>query len=197
MIVGDPHRPATERRGPGDRDVTTQRDEDAGARPLCRGERGAVSGERLRRRTQIELHTGRDPDRSAILVQLDESPAGSRRESHCAAPVSPADDRERPVVAGESEPAADGRVDQPAGCRGSSQRDAHGLEEITPGLELFALGSIQPRQLGVVTEPAARAIDSLELAHELRRASASAASSVVQSNAAEPSAARAAHAAAI
>ena len=58
---------------------------------------------------------------------------------------------------------------QPAGCSRSAQRDAHGLEEITAGRERFALGAIQLRQLGVVTEAAARAIDSLELAHEFRR----------------------------
>ena len=88
VVVGDANRPAGEWWLAGDRDVSTQEDEDAAAR---RGEsraRGSIGGKRFGRRAEV-VHARRNANRSPLLVGSIVCQSGPRANDGCNVPSRP------------------------------------------------------------------------------------------------------------
>ena len=127
VVVGDPDRPAAGRlRRRRRRRRRRARRARRSRRRLVGGGGAAVGRERLRGRAEVELGSGRHADGRALLVQLDDLPAGDAVEAQRRSrPVAGGDEAERAVVAGEAQRAADRRVDEPV-RRGARRRARRG-----------------------------------------------------------------------
>src|SRR5207249_2751059 len=121
-------RPAARRWRSGDRDVTAERDQNAGADDRRCGACGAIRSESLRRRTEVELDAGRDLDDATSRVELDLSPAGDDREARAARARPHPQQLEAAVVAGEPERTPDRRIEQPPAHRRGTQGHVDRLE---------------------------------------------------------------------
>ena len=173
VVVGDPHRPAAVRRRAGDGDVAAERDEHAraGRRRDCgRAARSAASA------FAVAPRSSSTPAGRARVRASSSSSTLLPHEAACwrgrdAPPVTLANEREGPVVAGRPELRAERRVDEPV----RRLRAASSATRTSPSQQLptgtrapapaFAAG-----ELRVVPEAAAGEIDRVELGRPAARA---------------------------
>jgi len=152
----DADRPAAGRRTR-DRDVAAEADEDGARRRGRSRARGAIGRERLRGRAEIELDPRRSPDDAAHGIEVHSVLPRGRHEPEARA--AGGDEGEVAIPPERAQRRADRRVDAAAGRLGRAERDADGLDEERPGGERLFAGAVQPAQLGVVAEAAARGVD--------------------------------------
>ena len=133
VVVGDAARPAARRRRARDRDVAAEADEDAAPARCGRRARGAVGGERLGGRAEIEL----DPRGTRTVargVELDLRPAGAALgPARKRVPSAGRTSRKVAVVAGEAQ--CRGRRSgstSPSVAPRSVERDAQRLQSSGP-----------------------------------------------------------------
>ena len=166
MVVGDPHAPAVGGRRAGDGDVAAEADEHAAARPpRWARSRGAVGGQRLGGRAEVEADAASEPDRPGARGRPDRPPAGDRANATPSAP------RRRPRRGRAPPRRSRGRSrarSAPAPTVGSTSpsvsraaRSASSTASSSSGLTatVDAGGCVQRRQLGVVAEAAARQVE--------------------------------------
>ena len=79
VIVGDAHGPAAGGRVARGRDVTAEVDEHPPGTRVRRAPGGPVGGERLRGRSQVEPHAGRNAHGPGLAIEGDDAPAGDVR----------------------------------------------------------------------------------------------------------------------
>ena len=127
--------------------------------------RGAVGGQRLGRRPEIQAAPGAQPQQPPLRVQRHAAPSRGRYPAHVVRCVG-VHRREVAVIAQGDERRGDGGVDGALGLLRGAQRDAHGLRE-QPARRRQAPGRVVgAHQLRIGAEPAAGAVDGVELGRQ-------------------------------
>ena len=166
MVVGDEDRPAAGGCRPGDGDVAAEIHEDRGAGRARRCSGGAVGGERLRGRTEVDDDAGGDAYATELVVDLDPAPAGRGDELEARRRAAGDDDAEVRVPTEGAEGCAHGRVDGAAGCLGGGDPCPERLAQETARRHPLPSALREPGDLRVGAEAAACAVDRVELAFE-------------------------------
>ena len=168
VVVGDADRPAAGRYRPGGGDVAADADEQSAPQRFGCGRGGDIGGKRLRGRPVVQLDAGRHAHRRAGVVELDPPPAGGSSEAQ--RPPGP-QGGEVAVVARGSQRGADRGIEVAVGQLRRAQRTARGAHEQPAHRDSRAAGCIDPTELRIVTEAAARPVDAVDhLAHGRRSA---------------------------
>jgi hypothetical protein len=149
------HPPAIARPGRGD--VAAEAHQDADVKGGGHQPGAAVGGVGLGGRPEVELQSPRNGQ--LLAVQADAPPVGPGEDGD---PIR-GDTGEVPVVAESTEDSADCRVDVAVGPRGRRQRDRHQLGQ-QRAHRLPATVPLDPAELAVRPEPAARLVDRGQLA---------------------------------
>ena len=163
MALGDAYGPAPARRCPGDGDVAAEVHQHARRRAAAqRTPSRTVGGECLGRGAEVEADTGRHADGPRTAIDLDDVPAAH------ATGAQPADARapdlgEVAVIARELERASHGGIDQPVGEHRGAKRLLERVEQDRAHTQWPSSCRVDPRQLGVLAEPAAGRVDLREL----------------------------------
>ena len=165
MVVGHVDDPAARGGGACRRHVATEVDERGGARRHGDAPRGAVGGQRLGRRPEIQAALGAQPQQPPLRVQRHAAPSRGRYPAHVVRCVG-VHRREVAVIAQGDERRGDGGVDGALGLLRGAQRDAHGLRE-QPARRRQAPGRVVgAHQLRIGAEAAAGAVDGVELGRQ-------------------------------
>ena len=126
---------------------------------------GAVSGQRLRARAEVELDAVRDSNALGSPIEAHAPPAG-RAEAVGRRRAVGTELGEVAVVPEVPDRPSDGRVDGAVGCARDAQRDLDRLHQEIADPDHLTCRLVHPRELGVVAEPAAGTVDPVELGLE-------------------------------
>ena len=128
-----------------------------------RSRRGPVRAPRLGRGPQINGDPGRDTHGPRGPVDHDHLPAGNSAHADTQGWAAGGNLGEVTVVAQDANRRADGRVDEAMSEPGGPHCDVQGVEQHRGRRDGGAPGGVEPRQLRVVPESAARGIDRGDL----------------------------------
>src|SRR6476469_11102919 len=157
MVVADGHTPAAVRGRPGDRAAAAERVGDA------RG--GAVGGQGLRARAEVELDAGRDSNAPAARIEAHAPPSGARGQLGRRCRVG-TEFVEVTVVSEVADRSSKGWVDGAVSRASDAQGDLYRLDQEIAHLDRVAVRLVDPRELGVGAEPAAGSVDPVEVGLE-------------------------------